>query len=153
MWWTCLITTRLFCNSFRKVIMAPLYQGGQWVWSNPPPVMCWEWPQGFPLSPGQTREYGVVHWRPFCKLLCLLTDIFPSQRMWIYIILFNSWMYRCSLIYLTDFLWWTFRSIPISSNINNVVMNIIGHISFFDLSNSFCEIYQNQTWLLKGSLF
>ena len=34
--------------------------------------------------------------------------------------------------------------IPIE-NINNVVMNIIGHISFFDLSNSFCEIYQNQT--------
>lgn len=55
--------------------------------------------------------------------------------------------YRCSLIYFTDFLWWTFRSIPISSKINNVVMNIIVLISFFDLFNSSHWIYQNQMWL------
>lgn len=44
------------------------------------------------LSQWCTREAGTVCGESFCSQLCVLMDIFPSQRIWIYIILFNSWI-------------------------------------------------------------
>lgn len=71
-------------------------------------VLCW--PLAVSLIHSWTF-FQVSNWR--------LTSLF----------LIAEW-YGCFLIYLTDFLWWTFGSIPISSNINNVVMNIIVLLSF-----------------------
>lgn len=89
-----------------------------------------------PLFVGHFATCFVCSWTFFQVSECGFTSFFLIAEC-----------YRCSLIYFTDFLWWTFRSIPISSKINNVVMNIIVLISFFDLLNSSHWIYQNQMWL------
>lgn len=140
-----------FGNKFRKVTRVPSHQrswccaltpGLREVAGRPGQVHFLFFP--FPrthvaMGPrilGRFATCFVCSWTFFQVSECGFTSLFLIAEC-----------YRCSLIYFTDFLWWTFRSIPISSKINNVVMNIIVLISFFDLFNSSHWIYQNQMWL------